>query len=442
MIPVNAENNRPPRGVILLAPAGNFESLNAALHAGADAVYFGVGSLNMRSRAAANFREEELPRIVRLCHEAGAQAFLTLNTIVYDSEIPDVRRICANAKRAGADAVIAADPAVLAAVAEAGLPAHLSVQANVANLAAVRFYARYADVVVPVRELTLAQIERLCAGIREEAIRGPSGELVRLELFVHGALCTAVSGKCYMSLAVFNSSANRGDCYQPCRRSYTVHDTVTGQELAIDNHYVMSPRDLCTIDILDRILDAGVSVLKIEGRGRSADYVAAVTKVYREAVDVWRSGRHADTRERARWKTRLSEVFNRGFWHGGYYLGEKVGEWAASAENRATLVKTFAGKVTHYYPKMKIAAIRLTARSVRAGERFLITGPTTGVVEGVLDSLRVDDSAADAAEKGAEITFSVPETVRENDKCYILSERSGNETERSLNLPPSEEHRA
>ena len=307
---MNTGKGASPRSVILLAPAGDFGSLHAALRSGADAVYFGVGTLNMRSRAAANFRREDLPRVAELCHGAGARAFLALNTIVYDSEIPAVRSICAEAEKAGIDAVIAADPAVLAAVGEAGLPAHLSVQANVANLAAVRFYARYADVVVPARELTLAQIGRLCAGIREQDIRGPSGNLIGVELFVHGALCAAVSGKCYMSLAVFNTSANRGNCYQPCRRSYTVRDTVTGQELEIDNRYVMSPRDLCTIRILPRILDAGVSVLKIEGRGRSSDYVAAVTRVYREAVDAWRDGLRPDRGRLAQWENILyDEVF-------------------------------------------------------------------------------------------------------------------------------------
>ncbi len=438
---MNTGKGASPRSVILLAPAGDFGSLHAALRSGADAVYFGVGTLNMRSRAAANFRREDLPRVAELCHGAGARAFLALNTIVYDSEIPAVRSICAEAEKAGIDAVIAADPAVLAAVGEAGLPAHLSVQANVANLAAVRFYARYADVVVPARELTLAQIGRLCAGIREQDIRGPSGNLIGVELFVHGALCAAVSGKCYMSLAVFNTSANRGNCYQPCRRSYTVRDTVTGQELEIDNRYVMSPRDLCTIRILPRILDAGVSVLKIEGRGRSSDYVAAVTRVYREAVDAWRDGLRPDRGRLAQWEKRLGEVFNRGFWHGGYYLGEKTGEWAESAENRSTLVKTFAGKVTHWYPKLKVAAVRLTARGVRAGERFLVTGPTTGVVEGVIDPLRAEDAAADSAAKGAEITFPVPELVREGDKFYILSERNAEE-DGSLSSPPSEARRA
>ena len=386
---------------LLLAPAGNFESLSAALNHGADAVYFGVGSLNMRSRATVNFREEDLPLIAGMCHERGVQAWLTINTVVFDEEI-------------------AADTAVLMIAKEQGLGIHLSVQANIGNLEAVRFYAQFADVMVLARELRLSQIRKICDGIRREKITGPSGELVRIEVFVHGALCVAVSGKCYMSLAVFNSSANRGDCYQPCRRSYTVRDSVNGQELAIDNHYVMSPNDLCTIDILPRILEAGVSVLKIEGRGRSADYVAAVTQVYREAVDAWKNGIVPEAGQLELWKKRLHEVFNRGFWHGGYYLGEKVGEWTASSENKATLVKVFAGLVLHYYPKSKVAEVRLTSEGVRVGDRFLVTGPTTGAVEGVVTSLRTDDVPAESAEKGSEITFSFDSVVRKNDQFYLL----------------------
>ncbi len=405
---------------LLLAPAGNFESLSAALNHGADAVYFGVGSLNMRSRATVNFREEDLPLIAGMCHERGVQAWLTINTVVFDEELDSVRSLCKAAKEAGIDAVIAADTAVLMIAKEHGLGIHLSVQANIGNLEAVRFYAQFADVMVLARELRLSQIRKICDGIRREKIAGPSGELVRIEVFVHGALCVAVSGKCYMSLAVFNSSANRGDCYQPCRRSYTVRDSVNGQELAIDNHYVMSPNDLCTIDILPRILEAGVSVLKIEGRGRSADYVAAVTQVYREAVDAWKNEIVPEAGQLELWKKRLHEVFNRGFWHGGYYLGEKVGEWTASSENKATLVKVFAGLVLHYYPKSKVAEVRLTSEGVRVGDRFLVTGPTTGAVEGVITSLRTDDIPAESAGKGSEITFSFDSVVRKNDQFYLL----------------------
>ena len=269
--------------VILLAPAGSFESLEAALQNGADAVYFGAGELNMRARAAANFSAEDLPEIVRRCRTRGAEAWLALNTIIYDEELEKVRALCRRAKETGVDAVIAMDPAVIRAAREAELPVHLSVQANAANIESVRFYAQYADVIVLARELSLEQIARICNEIREQEIRGPSGELIRIEVFVHGALCVAVSGKCYMSLAEFNHSANRGECFQSCRRSYTVRDTETGAEFAVDNRYVMSPKDLCTIEFLGELLDSGASILKIEGRGRSADYVAETVAVYRES---------------------------------------------------------------------------------------------------------------------------------------------------------------
>ena len=414
---------------LLLSPAGNFESLSAALANGADAVYFGVGSLNMRSRASVNFTEEDLVPVAEKCHACGVEAWLTLNTVVFDTELDTVKRLCSAAKQAGIDAVIAADTAVLQIAREAGLSIHLSVQANIANLEAVRFYAQFADVMVLARELKLSQIAAICKGIREQNITGPSGELVRVEVFVHGALCVAVSGKCYMSLAVFNSSANRGDCYQPCRRAYTVRDSVNGQELEIDNHYVMSPNDLCTIELLPQLLSAGVSVLKIEGRGRSADYVACVTRVYREAVDLWKAGAAVEPAQLESWKKRLGEVFNRGFWHGGYYLGEKVGEWTASSENKSTLVKVLTGQVLNYYAKAGIAQIRLNSGVVHQGDRFLITGPTTGAAEGIITSMRVNDLPGIIAEKGAEITFELSTPVRKNDRFFILTPRDNESSE-------------
>mgnify|MGYP002925759925 FL=1 len=287
-----------------MAPAGSFESLAAALQGGADSVYFGIGKLNMRSRATANFAEEDLPEIVARCHETGAKAYLTLNIIVYDEELETVRNLCAAAKAAGVDAVIASDLAVITHAHSIGLEVHMSVQANVCNMASVRFYAQYADVVVLARELTLGQIRRIIDGIRDEGIRGPSGDLIRVEIFAHGALCVAVSGKCHMSLAAYNSSANRGACFQNCRRAYRVTDEETGNELVIDNKYVMSPRDLCTVQVLDQILDAGVSVLKLEGRGRSSDYVRTVTSVYREAARACLEGAFSPARANA-WMERL-----------------------------------------------------------------------------------------------------------------------------------------
>ena len=409
--------------VQLLAPAGNFESLSAALANGAHAVYFGVGNLNMRSKGAANFSLEDLPVIVERCHARNVKAWMTLNTIVYDHELAEVRSLCAAAKEAGVDAVIAADIAVLETARSMGLPIHLSVQANIANMESVRFYARYADVMVLARELDLEKIRHICKTIEKEHITGPSGELVRIELFVHGALCVAVSGKCYMSLALYNTSANRGACCQPCRRSYQVRDSVSGSELEIENAYVMSPGDLCTVGQLGTLLDAGISVLKIEGRGRSADYTAAVTRVYSEALACWQKGITPGEEQLEIWQKRLKEVFNRGFWEGGYYLGEKSGVWAGAAENRASYVKQLCGKVVNYFPKAKVAQVQLMSGGVKRHDRILVTGPTTGAVEGVLDEFRAGDLPAESAEKGAEITFVFEETVRKNDSFFVLTPR-------------------
>ena len=406
--------------VILLAPAGSFESLEAALQNGADAVYFGAGELNMRARAAANFSAEDLPEIVRRCRTRGAEAWLALNTIIYDEELEKVRALCRRAKETGVDAVIAMDPAVIRAAREAELPVHLSVQANAANIESVRFYARYADVIVLARELSLEQIARICNEIREQEIRGPSGELIRIEVFVHGALCVAVSGKCYMSLAEFNHSANRGECFQSCRRSYTVRDTETGAEFTVDNRYVMSPKDLCTIEFLGELLDSGASILKIEGRGRSADYVAETVAVYREAVDLWKSGAVPGPELRTVWKQRLAQVFNRGFWEGGYYLGHKLGEWAGSGDNQATVRKIFLGTIVNYYPRAGAAEVRLTSDSLPSGADLLITGNTTGALKLRAESVRVGDLAVPKAEKGTNATFPCPAKVRENDKVYRL----------------------
>ena len=406
--------------IILLAPAGSFESLHAALNNGADAVYFGVGKLNMRSLGAVNFSAEDLPEIAELCHRRNAKAWLALNTVIFDSEMNEVDSLCRAAKDAGIDAVIAMDAAVISCANKHGLPVHLSVQMSISNLEAVKFYAKSADVMVLARELKLEQIAAICKGIREEHVTGPSGELVKIEVFVHGALCIAVSGKCGMSLASYNSSANRGACYQNCRRKYTVRDTETGTEFVIDNHYVMSPSDLCTVSILDRILETGVSVLKIEGRGRSADYTAKVTAVYREALDRWLDGKPFTREISEQWEKRLAKVFNRGFWNGGYYLGEKIGEWSRSADNQATVRKIFAGTIRNYYPKAGIAEILLSSAPLKTGSKVLVTGNTTGAVEFRIDSLRADDIPCEEAPKGADATFPSPFKLRENDKLYLL----------------------
>lgn len=408
---------------ILLAPAGDFAALAAALSHGANAVYFGVGHLNMRARPNRNFTVDDLPEIVSRCRAAGAAAWLTLNIIVYESELTEVEALCQQAAAAGVDAVIAADLAVIVLARRHGLAVHISVQANIGNSLALRHYAEYAEVVVLARELTLAQITELNQIIQTEAICGPSGELLRTEVFVHGALCVAVAGRCGMSLTAYNASASRGACLQNCRRRYTVRDRETGFELELDQQYVMSPRDLCTIACLDRILASGVSVLKIEGRGRAPDYVAVTTAVYREALDSWRQGSVPDDACRAAWKERLRRVFNRDFWEGGYYLGEPLQMWSGQSDSRATERKEYVGRVVNYYERAGVAEVLLQAGSVNNGDRLLLTGPTTGAVTLALDELRANDRPAANAGKGDDITFQCSHKVRENDRVFKLVPR-------------------
>lgn len=412
--------------VEIMAPAGSWASLAAALRSGADSIYFGVGAFNMRARAGANFTAEDMRGIARRCHACGAKAYLTLNVVVYDEELPDVQALCREALRARIDAVIAADPAVITYAHEIGLPVHLSVQANACNMAAVRFYAAYADVMVLARELRLSQIRSIVQGIRREGICGPSGQLVRVEVFAHGALCVAISGKCAMSLAAYNSSANRGACYQICRRAYKVTDAETGFELEIDNRYVMSPRDICTIRVIDQLLDAGISVLKLEGRGRAEDYVAAVTSVYKEAVAAWREGTY--TREKAvAWEERLRRVFNRDFWQGGYYLGEPWGEWSGRSNSRASEQKVHVAKVARYYAQSGVAELFLEAGDLKLGECLVICGPTTGAMRVELVEMRQDIEgktvSVERADKGSTAFIAVPGRVRRNDKVYLLQPR-------------------
>ncbi len=410
-----------------MAPAGSFESLSAALRSGADSVYFGVGELNMRARASANFTRDDLRKVARLCHAAGAKAYLTCNVIVYDEEMEEMRALCDEAVKAGIDAVIASDISVISYAYSIGLPVHISVQANVCNLAAVRFYAAFADVMVLARELKLSQIRHIIEGIEREDVRGPSGGLVRVEVFAHGALCIAVSGKCYMSLAGYNSSANRGACYQLCRRAYKVTDAETGFELEIDNKYVMSPRDICTIRVLDQLVDAGVSVFKLEGRGRSEDYVAAVTRVYKEAVQACREGAFTPERVEA-WEARLHGVFNRDFWHGGYYLGEAWGEWSGCSNSRATEQRVHAAKVTRFYAKNGVAELYLEALGLEEGQSILVCGPSTGALRVEVTEMRQDVDGVTqrvaAAPKGATVYVAVPERVRRNDRVYLVQPRA------------------
>ena len=400
-----------------MAPAGSFESLAAALQGGADSVYFGVGKLNMRSRATANFSEEDLPEIVARCHEAGAKAYLTLNIIVYDEELEAVHALCGSARKAGVDAVIASDLAVIAHARSIGLEVHMSVQANVCNMASVRFYAQYADVVVLARELTLAQIRHIIESIRKEDVRAPSGELLRVEIFAHGALCVAVSGKCHMSLAAYNSSANRGACFQNCRRAYRVTDEETGNELVIDNKYVMSPRDLCTVPVLDQLLDAGVSVLKLEGRGRSSDYVRTVTSVYREAAQACLDGTFSAARAEA-WMKRLESVFNRGFWE-GYYAGRPVAEHSEHYGSAATRRKVYVGKVTNFYKRISVAEVLVEAAPLAVGEEIFFMGATTGVAEQTLAELHdTDGKPVPSVAQGTLCAVRTQGTIRRGDQLY------------------------
>ena len=401
-----------------MAPAGSWESLQAAIQAGADSVYFGAGHLQMRSRGAA-FSIEDIVSVAETARKKQVKAYLTLNTLVYDNEYEEVDRLLDACTEAKIDAVIGADPYVLESAQARGIPVHISTQANVSNIAGVRMYARYGDVMVLARELTLEQINRIVSEIEKQNIRGPEGKPIRIELFAHGALCVAVAGKCYMSLAQHATSANRGDCYQTCRRKYTVTDTETDFQYEIDNQWVMSPKDLCTLPLLDKLLNSDVRVLKIEGRGRSPDYVYHVTHSYRRAIDAWVAGAFDQSLIDTEMQ-HLAQVFNRGFWEGGYYLGEKLDPWTRSAGSKATLTKTYVGKVENYYKKSQIAQILLEAGDYRLGEKLLITGTTTGVVETVPESIQVDDLDTDYAPRQSVLTFKLPETVRQKDKVYTL----------------------
>lgn len=410
------------RDIEIMAPAGSYAMASAAIRAGAKSVYFGVGPLNMRSHAT-GLTEADLPRLARLCRWCGVKSYLTLNTIVYDEDMPAMRRLCDLAKAAGVSAIIATDIAALGYARAIGLEVHMSVQANVANLESVRFYAAFADVVVLARELTLEQIRAICEGVRKQGIRGPSGELVRIEVFVHGALCVAVSGKCGMSLALKGRSGNRGACTQPCRRRYRVTDDETGDELVIDNEYVMSPRDICLIEHLDQLLGAGVSVLKIEGRGRNADYVSTVVSVYHEALAALDAGEYTPERK-AHWVARLQTVYNRKFWSGGHVCGKPVDDWSASADSQATLRRRHIGTVANAYHRLNVIEFRLFLPRLAVGDLVLIEGPTTGAIRHTVEALRVNGAPAEVAAQGDTVTLSLPAKARRADKVYLLAPRT------------------
>ena len=395
-----------PDELEIMAPAGSFESLTAAVEGGADSVYFGIGHLNMRSHSANNFKAEDLPEVMRICRAYGLKAYMTLNITLYGEELDEARRVLDLAKETGVNAVIASDMACILYARSIGLEVHISTQLSISNVEALRFYAQYADVVVLARELRLEQVKDIYETIVRERITGPSGNLVRIEMFAHGAFCMAVSGKCYLSLAAYGESANRGACMQVCRRGYHVTDEETGFDLVVDNKYIMSPKDLCTIEFMDKIIDAGVKVFKIEGRARAADYVKRVSACYRRAADAVCDGSYTPELA-ASLKAELAGVFNRGFWD-GYYQGARLGEWSAVYGSQATRRREYVGKVTNWFNRIDVAEIRVETGSIHTGDQLAFIGKTTGCVEIVVDDMRVDLKPVSEARKGDFCSVAVP----------------------------------
>ena len=411
----------------IMAPAGNFECLHAAIQGGADSVYFGVGRLNMRSHSAANFSPEDLAEVVRICREAGVRSYLTLNIVLYEEELADMRAALDAAKAAGVDAVIASDMAAIEYCRRIGLEVHISTQLSISNSEALRFYSQFADVVVLARELNLDQVRSISETISRDNICGPSGRQVRIEMFAHGALCMAISGKCYLSLHSYGASANRGSCYQICRRGYEVTDLETGNRLVVDNKYIMSPKDLCTIEFMDKIIASGVKVFKIEGRARSAEYVKRCASCYRRAADAVCDGTYTPELA-AELKKQLAEVFNRGFWD-GYYQGAYLSQWSEVYGSQATRVKIYCGKISNWFDRIGVAEIAVESVPIHRGDRLMVTGATTGVVEFDAADLRVNLEAADIAEKGVRCSVAVDPSIcpdgrlRRGDKVFIWQEK-------------------
>jgi U32 family peptidase len=406
----------PEQQIEIMSPVGSYESLMAAIQGGAGSVYFGVGKLNMRSRSSVNFTLDDLAKITGICRQSDVKSYLTLNTVIFDNEIEEVERIVNAAKENGVTAIIASDLAVLEYARQQGIEIHISTQCNITNISAVKFYSRYADVMVTARELTLEQVSHITKQIQEQDIRGPKGELIRIEVFVHGALCMAVSGKCYLSLHNHNHSANRGSCLQDCRRAYIVSDKDSKMELEVDNEFIMSPKDLNTLHILDKVMAAGVTVLKIEGRGRSPEYVKTVTRCYREAVNACQNGTFT-SEAIEKWEKDLSSVYNRGFWE-GYYLGRELGEWSPAHGSMATKKKVYIGFIANYFSNLKIAHIHMDTQELQIGDEIIIMGPTTGVYETVITTLVKDEQSVEIALKGEDPTIPVTSPVRRNDKVY------------------------
>lgn len=402
----------------IMAPVGSRESLAAAIQAGAGSIYFGIGQLNMRSHSANHFTIEDLKEIAETCNERGIKTYLTVNTVIYGEDINAMREIIDAAKAANITAVIVSDVAVMVYCRQVGMEVHLSTQLNISNIEALKFYAQFADVAVLARELNMEQVAEIYQQIEEQDIRGPRGELVRIEMFCHGAFCMAISGKCYMSLHDSNRSANRGQCTQICRRSYTVTDNETGNQLEIDNKYIMSPKDLKTIRFIDKMMKAGVRVFKIEGRARGPEYVYEVVTCYKEAIQSVLDGTYTEEKK-DKWDERLSTVFNRGFWD-GYYQGQRLGEWTKNYGNKATEKKVLVGKVMKYFSKLGVAEIAVEASEIEKDQNMLITGPTTGIMKFDASEIRYDLKPVEKAEKGWRVSVPVPDKVRPNDKVYKL----------------------
>lgn len=407
----------------LLSPVGSFESLHSAIRAGADAIYFGVEQLNMRTKSVPTITIDDIKEVADVCRKHGVQSYLTLNTVMYDYDMQLVQKIVNTCKEEGIDAIIASDYAVFEICKTVGIPLHISTQANVTNVESVGFFSHLADVIVLSRELTVTQVKHITQEIKRRNIRGISGELMKIETFIHGALCMAVSGKCYLSLHEKNASANRGACVQNCRRPYQVVDLETGNELLIDNEYIMSPKDLCTIPFLDEMVDAGIDVFKIEGRSKSAEYVFSTTKCYREAIDAVLDGTFTDEKV-AVWMAELDKVYNRGFWD-GYFMGKKLGEWTKNPGSIAKEKKVYLAKCTRYYPKIKVAEFLIENGTLKAGDPLMVLGRNTGSDKITLDTLMINGAPGEAAVKGDKITFPFESALKANDKLYKVVADNG-----------------
>ena len=408
--------------VEIMAPVGSYESLMGAIQAGAGSVYFGVEHLNMRARSASNFTLEDISEITRRCKEVGVKSYLTVNVEIFYEEFSTLSAVLTAARDAGITAVIAADMSVIQKCRELGIEVHISTQVNITNYEAVKFYSQFADVMVLAREMNLGRVCNIAQKIKDNDLRGPSGNIVRLEMFVHGALCMAISGKCYLSLHETHSSANRGSCMQACRRAYIITDKETGRELEVDNEYIMSPKDLKTIHFLNKILDSGVTILKIEGRARSPEYVKTVVGCYHEAVDAYFDGTFSEE-QIAVWDEKLASVFNRGFWD-GYYLGQRLGEWSSNYGSMATKRKIYTGKVTNYFSNLGVAEIKLETGSLKLGDEIIITGPSTGLIQTIVEEIRVGLVTVDEAQKGVLCSIPVATKLRRSDKLYKLVDAS------------------